>query len=349
MNLNEIAKFYNGKTVLLTGHTGFKGSWLAIWLIEMGAKVIGVALDPKSEKDNFVLSGLTDKMIDIREDIRDIVKMKQLFKIYHPDIVFHLAAQPLVRLSYEKPVETYETNVMGTINIMESIRSVDSVKSAIMVTTDKCYENIERNYAYKETDPMGGYDPYSSSKGAVELAISSWRRSYNLPLASARAGNVVGGGDWAADRIIPDCIRAIEANKVIEIRSPKAIRPWEHVLEPLGAYLWLAYKLYNEPNKYNQSWNFGPEQESVLTVWEMAEMLVKYMKKGELENVSDTKNYHEANLLMLDISKAIIELNWRPRLTLEQTIDLTADWYKQYQNRNVYALCVEQIKSYLNE
>lgn len=243
--------FYQGKRVLVTGHTGFKGSWLSIWLHEMGAEVVGVALDPYSDKDNYVLSGIGRKIkADLRADIRNGEQLKRIFQEYQPEIVFHLAAQPLVRLSYEIPVETYATNVMGTIKVMEAIRQTDSVRVGIMITTDKCYENKEQLWGYREDEPMGGYDPYSSSKGAAEIAIASWRRSFFNPkdygqkhhvsLASVRAGNVIGGGDWALDRIIPDCVRALEADKPIEIRSPKAIRPWQHVLEPLGGYLLLA-------------------------------------------------------------------------------------------------------------
>lgn len=244
--------FYKGKRVLVTGHTGFKGSWLSIWLHELGTEVVGVAKEPFSERDNFVLSGVGNKIAaDIRADIRDGNRLKEIFREYNPEIVFHLAAQPLVRLSYEIPVETYETNVMGTINIMEAIRSTESVKVGVMITTDKCYENKEQIWGYREDEPMGGYDPYSSSKGCCELAIASWRRSFFNPkdydkhgksIASVRAGNVIGGGDWAADRIIPDCIRALEAEKPIDIRSPRSIRPWQHVLEPLSGYMLLAQK-----------------------------------------------------------------------------------------------------------
>ena len=252
---------FKNRRILVTGHTGFKGSWLSIWLHELGAEVIGVGLDPYTDKDNYVLSGIGNKIkADIRADIRDGERMKAIFKEYKPEIVFHLAAQPLVRLSYEKPVETYETNVMGTINIMEAIRVTDSVRVAVMITTDKCYDNKEQLRGYKEDDPFGGYDPYSSSKGAAEIAIQSWRRSFFNPadygkkhhvaIASARAGNVIGGGDWAKDRIVPDCIRALEADRPIEIRNPKAVRPWQHVLEPLSGYLILASKLLREPTKY---------------------------------------------------------------------------------------------------
>ena len=327
--------FYKDKKVLVTGHTGFKGSWLSIWLHELGAEVVGVGLEPYSEKDNFVLSGIGKKIkADIRADIRDGEKMKEIFKQYQPEIIFHLAAQPLVRLSYEIPVETYQTNVMGTINVMEAIRATESVKVGVMITTDKCYDNKEQMRGYKEDDPFGGYDPYSSSKGACEIAIQSWRRSF-------------GGGDWAKDRIIPDCIRALEAGKPIDIRSPKAVRPWEHVLEPLSGYMLLAQKMWEHPTEYCEGWNFGPEADAVSTVWEVATKLVQSFGRGVLKDVSDPNALHEANLLMLDINKAKIRLGWKPRLDALQTIDLVADWYKKYQNEDVYQLCVNEINSFL--
>lgn len=351
---------FRGKRILVTGHTGFKGSWLSIWLHEMGAEVVGVGLAPYSEKDNFVLSGIGNKIkADIRADIRDGKRMKEIFAEYQPEIVFHLAAQPLVRLSYDIPVETYETNVMGSINIMEAARVTDSVKVVVMITTDKCYENREQIWGYRENEAMGGYDPYSSSKGAAEIAISSWRRSFFNPadygkkhhvaLASVRAGNVVGGGDWAKDRIVPDCVRALEANKTIEIRSPKAIRPWQHVLEPLSGYMLLASKMLQEPTKYCEGWNFGPRAESITPVWDVATMLTKYYGKGVLKDVSDPNALHEANLLMLDISKAKFQLGWEPRTNIEQCCQLTADWYKRYKSEDVYKLCVEQIKTFISK
>lgn len=351
---------FKRKRVLVTGHTGFKGSWLSIWLHEMGAEVVGVGLEPYSENDNYVLSGIGGKMkADIRADIRDGQKMKDIFAEYQPEIVFHLAAQPLVRLSYDIPVETYETNVMGSINIMEAARVTDSVKVVVMITTDKCYENKEQIWGYRENEPMGGYDPYSSSKGAAEIAINSWRRSFFNPadygkkhhvsIASVRAGNVIGGGDWAKDRIIPDCIRALEAGKPIEIRSPKAIRPWQHVLEPLCGYLLLASKMLQEPKKYCEGWNFGPRVESITPVWDVATMLVRNYGNGELKDVSDPDALHEANLLMLDISKAKFYLGWEPRTNIEQCISLVADWYKRYKAMDVYSLCLEEINHYLGE
>lgn len=350
--------FYKGKKVLVTGHTGFKGSWLCIWLNELGAEVAGVGLTPYSGRDNFVLSGVGGRIkADIRADIRDGHIMKEIFAQYHPEIVFHLAAQPLVRLSYDIPVETYETNVMGTINIMEAIRATQSVKVAVMITTDKCYDNCEQNKGYVETDPFGGYDPYSSSKGACEVAIQSWRRSFFNPtdygnkhtvsLASVRAGNVIGGGDWELDRIVPDCIRALETTRVINIRSPMAVRPWEHVLEPLSGYMLLAQKMWDNPTMYCEGWNFGPEADSVMTVWEVASAIINSFGYGELKDVSDPNALHEANLLMLNINKAKTRLGWHPHLTAMETIALTTDWYKRYKEENVYNLCVKEIENFV--
>jgi CDP-glucose 4,6-dehydratase len=355
--IDSFDNFYRGKRVLVTGHTGFKGSWLVIWLHELGAEVVGIAKDPYTSKDNYVLSGLKNKIIDIRGDIRDGKLMKEIFRQYQPEIVFHLAAQPLVRLSYDIPVETYETNIMGTINVLEAIRTTNSVKVGVMITTDKCYENKEQIWGYRENEPMGGYDPYSSSKGAAEIAISSWRRSFFNPndyakhgksIASARAGNVIGGGDWATDRIIPDCIKALEMNKPIEVRSPKAIRPWQHVLEPLSGYLLLANKMWNEPTKYCESWNFGPRSESIETVWNIASKVVENYGSGEIRDLSDPNALHEANLLMLDISKAKFELGWEPRMNIDQCVQLTIDWYKRYRTDSVYNLCKKQIELFLN-
>lgn len=351
--------FYKGKRVLVTGHTGFKGSWLSIWLHELGAEVVGVGLDPYSEKDNFVLSRIGNKIkADIRADIRDGNKMKEIFDEYQPEIVFHLAAQPLVRLSYDIPVETYEANVMGTIHIMEAIRAIKSVKVAVMITTDKCYDNCETLEGYVESDPFGGYDPYSSSKGACEVAIQSWRRSFFNPedygkkhavsLASVRAGNVIGGGDWAKDRIIPDCIRALEAGRVIDIRSPKAVRPWEHVLEPLSGYMLLAQLMWDNPTDYCEGWNFGPEAEGVSTVWEVASEVIKNYGSGELKDSSDPNAVHEANLLMLNINKAKSRLGWYPRMNMQQCMELVVDWYKRYLTEDVYELCVEEINKFLS-
>ena len=351
-NFNNV---YKGKRVLVTGHTGFKGSWLSIWLKELGAEVIGYSLEPYTEKDNFVLSHLSEKIVDIRGDIRDRKHLREVFDKYKPEIVFHLAAQPLVRLSYDIPVETYETNLMGTINIMEEIRNCENTKIGIMITTDKCYENKEQIWGYRENEAFGGYDPYSSSKGACEIAIQSWRNSFFNPkdyekhgksIASVRAGNVIGGGDWAKDRIVPDCIRALEEEKDIEIRSPKSIRPWEHVLEPLSGYLLLGQRMMEDPIKYCEGWNFGPNLDAIVNVWEVAEKIVKNYGKGNLKDISDPNALYEAKLLLLDITKSRFELGWKPTLTIGESIELTTEWYRRYLNEDVYQLCVEQIKKY---
>lgn len=347
---------FREKTVLVTGHTGFKGSWLSVWLHLLGARVVGYALDPCSERDNFMLSGIGGRIeADLRGDLSDRARLHEVFEKYRPEIVFHLAAQPLVRLSYEQPVETYMTNVMGSIHVMEEVRACPETKIAVMITTDKCYENREQLWGYRENEAMGGYDPYSSSKGAAEIAIASWRRSFMNPqkynshgksIASARAGNVIGGGDWAADRIIPDCIRALEAGRTIEIRSPHAIRPWQHVLEPLSGYLTLAARMFEEPTRYCEGWNFGPTAESVVPVWDIASMVVDHYGKGALRDVSNPDEPHEARLLALDITKARFELDWKPRWDIETAIRKTVEWYAAYRDRDVYELCVNQIEQY---
>lgn len=349
--MKNLINTYKGKTVLITGHTGFKGSWLCIWLIKLGAKVVGYALDPYTEKDNFVLSGLKEKMIDVRGDIRDYEKLNQIFKEYKPDFVFHLAAQPLVRESYINPVYTYEVNVMGTINVLECIKNLSKEVAGIFITTDKCYENKEHVWGYKENDQLGGYDPYSSSKAACEIAINSWRRSYMNPntynehkkaIASARAGNVIGGGDWAKDRIIPDCIRAAEANTYVEIRSPKSIRPWQHVLEALGGYLILGKKLVENPIEYSEAWNFGPNIRDIITVEEMCKILQDYYKNVRYK-INEDNSKHESNLLSLQINKAIFKLGWKPSFDINQALQLTVEWYINYENEDVFELCSKQI------
>lgn len=347
-----IADFYRNKKVLITGHTGFKGSWLTIWLKKLGADVVGIALDPKTNDDNFVLSNIKDKIADYRTDIRNLNEIKNIIEKEKPEILFHLAAQPIVLDSYKYPVYTYETNVMGTVNLLEAFRTSKSLKTGVFITTDKCYENIEKDYSYKETDPMGGYDPYSSSKGAAELAISSYRSSFfkntDKKIASVRAGNVIGGGDWSPFRLMVDIIKAIQNNETIEIRNPKAIRPWQHVLEPLGGYLLLAAKMQLE-QQYDEAWNFGPEVENIVTVNELLEEVIRCYGKGSWKDVSDKDKLHEATLLSLDISKAKTKLHWYPKFNLQETVKYTVDWYKNYKTENVMDLCMQQINDYMKK
>ncbi|MFL0266617.1 CDP-glucose 4,6-dehydratase [Candidatus Clostridium radicumherbarum] len=352
----ELINAYNGKTVLITGHTGFKGSWLALWLNKIGAKIIGYALDPVNDKDNYTLSKLKEKIIDVRGDIRDTEKLNAQFKSYKPEIVFHLAAQPLVRYSYEHPKYTYEVNVIGTLNILEAIRNTENTKVGIIITSDKCYDNKEWIWGYRENDPLGGYDPYSSSKGCVEILVSSYRNSFfnvdqyplhHKAIATVRAGNVIGGGDWSTDRIVPDCIRALEADKTIVIRNPNSIRPWQHVLEPLSGYLALGEKLLNQEHIFSGAWNFGPNQESIINVEEFTKKIIKYWGSGNwISNFIYNKNLHESSFLSLDINKAKFFLNWYPKWNIDKAIEMTVQWYKSYNKQDIYELCSEQINEY---
>lgn len=340
---------YKGKKVLLTGHTGFKGSWLALWLKTLGAEVTGYALAPNTEPALFNVLGLEGAVRSEIGDVADAENLERVFNEVKPEIVFHLAAQPLVRLSYSEPVLTYRTNVLGALNVMEAARKCGSVRAFVNVTTDKCYENKETPRGYKEEDPMGGFDMYSSSKGCVELLTSSYRRSFlkdGYAMASARAGNVIGGGDWAADRLVPDCIRAITKNEKIEIRNPVATRPWQHVLEPLSGYLLLGEKLLADGQKYAEGFNFGPNEASVRTVAEVAGQIIKEYGKGEVF-VHKKDNLHEANLLTLNIDKAARVLGWEPSLDFGETIKWTALWYRYfYEGQDVKTYTNLQIKEY---
>lgn len=340
---------YNGKRILITGHTGFKGGWLTLWLQMMGAQICGYALKPNTHPALFDAAQVQDGIQNVFGDILDREKLNKTFQDFQPEIVFHLAAQPLVRLSYAEPVVTYETNVIGTLNVLEAARKCGSVKAFVNVTTDKCYENKEVARGYREDEPMGGYDMYSSSKGCVEILSSSYRRSFlqdGYAMATARAGNVIGGGDWAADRLIPDCVRSIEKGLEIEIRNPAATRPWQHVLEPLSGYLLLGHLLYTQGKQYAEGFNLGPNPDSVLTVSEVAEMVVKEYGKGSVK-VHKRDDLHEANLLMLDISKAARVLGWTPTYTAQQAIAETVAWYKRfYQGEAMRAFTLQQIEKY---
>lgn len=347
-NLNT----YKNKKVFITGHTGFKGSWLALWLTLLGAKVKGYALEPYTDPSNFIAINLDSKVESEIGDILDREKLNKSISDFKPDIIFHLAAQPLVRLSYLEPIKTYETNVIGTLNTLEVARKCSSVKAFVNITTDKCYENIEKNYAYKENDKMGGYDMYSSSKGCSEILSASYRNSFlkdeGFLLATARAGNVIGGGDWSTDRLVPDCIKAINKNEDIIIRSPQAIRPWQHVLEPLSGYLTLGEKLLEGKEEFADGFNFGPESNSILTVKDIVKKIINYYGKGNVIIHPDTK-FHEANLLMLDITKAKTKLDWHPKYNANEAIEKTVLWYKNfYANKNMQKYSVEQIQEYMN-
>lgn len=343
---------YSGKNILVTGHTGFKGSWLVYWLANMGANVVGYSNEIPTKPSHFELLNLDIK--SIFGDIRDLENIDLAIKEVRPDIVFHLAAQPLVRLSYKNPIETYETNVIGTLKVFEACRK-NNVKAIVNITSDKCYENKEWVWGYRENDPMGGYDPYSSSKGCAEILTSSYRNSFfNLDeykkshetlLASARAGNVIGGGDWADDRLICDVIRAASKSEVVSIRNPKATRPWQHVLEPLSGYLLLGQRLLEGKKEFADGWNFGPREEGNYNVGDVLLELKKHWDKVEFKFEANSQNPHEANLLKLDCSKANIKLGWKPTWDSKAAFERTIKWYKSfYENKEI--LTSDDLKNY---
>ena len=329
------AAFWSGRKVFVTGHTGFKGSWLSLWLQRLGAIVAGYALDPPTEPSLFRSAGVAEQMTDLRGDVRDLAALQATMAAEEPEVVFHLAAQPLVRASYAQPVDTFATNVLGTVHLLEAVRHVESVRSVVVVTSDKCYENQEWHWGYRETEPLGGHDPYSASKACAELATAAWRRSFlsvvgrPVGVATARAGNVVGGGDWAGDRIVPDAVRAILSGKPLVVRRPNAVRPWQHVLEPLCGYLTLAERLHAEPERVSSAWNFGPSDEDAVPVNELLDCFFNHWGAGSWRSEADAAGPHEAGLLRLDCSKARTMLGWHMALGLDQTVALTADWYRR--------------------
>jgi CDP-glucose 4,6-dehydratase len=342
---------WQGRRVLVTGHTGFKGGWLSIWLDGLGAKVVGLSLPP-AERSLYRQCRL-DRLIESRfSDIGDCEATRQLVAATAPELVLHLAAQPLVGLSYQDPVGTYRTNVMGTIHLLEACRAVGSVRAVVVVTSDKCYENREWIWPYREVDPMGGHDPYSSSKGCAELVVASWRRSFfgaeqGPLLASARAGNVIGGGDWGAERLIPDCVRAMEAGTAVSLRNPSAIRPWQHVLDALAGYLALCDRLLADDNTACGAWNFGPSADDMRSVSEVVAAFAKAFDGGFDWRADPGPHPHEAGLLALDSSKARRHLGWRPRLEFAEAIDWTTGWYvRQGAGEPALSLCREQIALY---
>lgn len=350
---------FQNRKVLITGHTGFKGSWLCILLHSLGADVSGYSLEPPTEPSLFKEAHINELINSTFGDIRDYNNLLATLHSVNPEIIIHMAAQSLVRESYKNPRETYEVNVMGTVNLLDAIRQIPSVKAVVNVTTDKCYENKEWYWGYRENEPMGGYDPYSNSKGCSELVTSSFRNSFFNPstydkhgvaIASARAGNVIGGGDWAEDRLIPDFIRTITSGKKLQLRSPYAIRPWQHVLEPLSGYLMLAQKLYTEGHKFAQGWNFGPEDKDVKNVeWITKHLCDLWGEKAKYE-IDNNPQPHEANYLKLDCSKANAELDWFPRWSLETTLQSIVSWNKAFlKGDNMREECYQQIDQYFNK
>jgi len=348
-------KFWKNRTVLLTGHTGFKGGWLALWLKQLGANVVGYALEPSVNTSLFenvqVIKALQQNNL---ADIRDVDSLNKVMQDCKPEIVIHLAAQPLVRDSYDDPLNTYSTNVMGTVNLFEAIRNVSTVKAVLNITTDKCYENKEWLWGYRENEAMGGFDPYSSSKACSELVSSAYRQSFfqqqGIALATARAGNVIGGGDWGKDRIVPDAIRAFIENRPLLIRNPMAIRPWQHVLDALSGYLMLCQQLIQHPDKFAEAWNFGPNEDDVQPVSKLADIMVDSWG-DKADWVGDKGEHpHESQSLRLDCSKAKTQLKWKPVWNLERALDETVNWYKAWHNKeDMHQFTLDQIRAYHQE
>jgi CDP-glucose 4,6-dehydratase len=348
------SRFWRGKRVLLTGHTGFKGSWLSLWLQSMGATLRGVALAPPTEPALFDVARVAAGMEHCIADIRDFAAVKAQMDDFKPEIVIHMAAQPLVRLSYHQPIETYATNVMGTVHVLEAARHAGSVKAIVNITTDKCYENREWAWGYREDEPMGGHDPYSNSKGCAELVSSAYRKSFlkdaGIAMATARAGNVIGGGDWALDRLIPDVLRALQAREPVLIRNPHAIRPWQHVLEPLSGYLLLAERLYTQGQTDAEGWNFGPREEDARPVQWIVEHLCENWGDGASWTLQSGNHPHEASFLKLDVSKARQRLQWAPRWSLETALSRITDWHQAWlSGQDVRAVCLNQISQYRSD
>ena len=346
--------FWYGKRVLLTGHTGFKGGWLALWLQKKGATVAGYALAPASTESLYELASVGERMESVIADIRDLDTLRSVVAQFRPEIVFHLAAQPLVRLSYAEPVETFHVNVMGTVNLLEAVRKTQHCRVVVSITSDKCYENREWVWGYRETDPLGGHDPYSASKGCAEIVNAAYRRSFfeardarPVALATARAGNVIGGGDFSKDRLVPDIMAAITKGKALNIRSPGAIRPWQHVLEPLSGYLLLAEKLWSNPREYAQSWNFGPPPEDSRPVRWLVEKLNDCWGEGVSWNLDAAPTVHEANALTLDSTNARMNLGWKPKWTLDQALSAIVSWYRAHQRGEpLRDVVLQQIAAY---
>lgn len=352
MHANVNPDFWYGKKVFLTGHTGFKGSWLSLWLQSMGAEVKGYALEPPTTPALFNVAKVAAGMQSQIGDIRDLATLTASMTAFNPDILIHMAAQPLVRLSYREPVETYATNVMGTVHVLEAARQCPKLRAIVNVTTDKCYENREWEWGYRENEPMGGHDPYSNSKGCAELVTAAYRRSFfNTPdtaaLATARAGNVIGGGDWADDRLIPDILRAFERQRPVVIRNPQATRPWQHVLEPLSGYLILAEHLYTQGHAFAEAWNFGPKDDDAQPVQRIVEHMVSNWGVPASWQLDNSAHPHEANYLKLDIAKAKAKLGWLPRWTLNEALQTILRWHQAFlASADLRALSLQQIATY---
>lgn len=355
LSLKDLKNNFAGKKVFITGHTGFKGSWLSFLLHKVGAEVMGFSLPPETSPNHFDLLTLNKKIKTLEGDIRDKETVSQAMINFQPEFVFHLAAQALVPESYKNPTSTIATNVIGSANVLDAVHNCHSVRSMVYITSDKCYENFEWIWGYRESDQLGGRDPYSASKAAAEIIFSSYNRSFfeqrtSLGAATTRAGNVIGGGDWAPNRIIPDCIRAIEGGQAIKLRNPEATRPWQHVLEPISGYLMLAIKLYKEPKLWQGAWNFGPFSNEVKTVQDVAETVIQHYGKGSIKLFDAEIKNHEAKLLQLNCEKAQHLLGWHPRWRTDQSLEATALWYKTvYQGGSPEAITWSQICSFFLE
>lgn len=355
MNMRDALGSLSGKRVFVTGHTGFKGSWLTFLLKELGAEIMGYALHPKSGGSHFELLGLDKKLRHVIGDVCDASALDNAMQSFQPEYVFHLAAQALVKKSYADPVETIRTNVMGSVHLLDAVKRCGSVRSLVYITSDKCYENLEWVWGYRESDRLGGHDPYSASKAAAELVFSAYSRSFfaskkELGVATVRAGNVIGGGDWAEDRIVPDCIRAAKEGRAIALRNPMATRPWQHVLEPISGYLLLAAQLHQYPQAASGAWNFGPSTDEVRTVSEVAHTIIQHLGRGVVERDHFGKHQHEANLLQLNCDKAHQLLQWHPRWHVEKTLTATAEWYKSWlDGGDVEQMTRSQIRDYFPE
>lgn len=355
MSMRRVFESFSGKRVFVTGHTGFKGTWLTFLLKELGADVMGFALPPEPGPSHFVLLGLETRIGHVVGDIRDASALYNALQAFQPEYVFHLAAQALVKKSYTDPVVTFGSNVMGSVHLLDAVRQCNSVRSLVYITSDKCYENAEWVWGYRENDRLGGHDPYSASKAAAEIVFSAYARSYfasrpSLGAATTRAGNVIGGGDWAADRIIPDCIRAIEKNNPIQLRNPQATRPWQHVLEPISGYVRLAARLHDQPAEYAGSWNFGPSISEARTVQDVAGSIIRHLGRGSIARDDSRQHHHEAQLLQLNCDKAHQLLGWHPRWHVDKTLAATALWYKTIlEGGDAEAITRAQLQEYFPE